>query len=282
MRGGRPRLRYLLTALVPLLLHPLAQAETPQASLRAGFHLPVIGVIIDDLGYSLGRGRRALNLPGPLAYSVLPHTPHGRHLANLAHRHHKEVLLHLPMEPEGSENMGPGGLQVDMDRQLFLSMVRANLRAIPHAIGVNNHMGSLLTASAPHMEWLMDEIRSQGGLFFVDSLTSHRSVAAHTASRSRVPNLQRDVFLDHRRDLAAIEGQFARLLRVARRQGGALAIGHPYPETLEVLEYWLPRLRELGVQLVAVSDLIHLKERRLHTWQASLSPSPQGAKNSKP
>ena len=276
--------RHLTTALVSLLFLPLpfVKADPMEASQRAGFHLPAIGIIIDDLGYNLPRGRRALRLQGPLALSLLPHTPFASHLARLAHRRHKEVLLHLPMEPRGHEDMGPGGLTLGMGHDEFLAAVRDDMRAIPGFIGVNNHMGSLLTTSSTHMQWLMAAIRDQQGLFFVDSLTTANSVAAETAQRSDVPHLKRDVFLDNERNLAAIEGQFAHLLHVARHQGGALAIGHPYPETFEVLEYWLPRLRSLGVQLVAVSDLVHLKRRRLHTWQASLSPSPPDAKSLKP
>jgi hypothetical protein len=237
----------------------------------AGGDIPAIAIIIDDLGNGYERDKRAVLLPGNLSYAFLPHTPYTAELAELAYRLHKDILLHLPMQATAAESLGPGALTLDMSARQLRQTFLASLASVPHAIGVNNHMGSLLTQHPGHMQWLMQAIAESGDLFFVDSFTAPKSVAYKIATENRIPNVKRNVFLDSDRSSTAIRQQFYRLLAVARKNGIALAIGHPYPETLAVLETLLPTLTERGVRLVPVSQLIYLENQRIRTWRASLS-----------
>ncbi len=263
----RRRLALLLAAL--LVPFGWAQAEGE----------PVISIIIDDIGGRHDAGLRAIELPGPVAYAFLPYTPYAVELAELAHRKGKEVMLHLPMQTEVSRPLGPGGVTLDMDRARFERIVEHGLAAVPHVVGVNNHMGSLLTRHPGHMAWLMD-ILKQHELFFIDSRTSAKTVAELIAREHEVPVMRRHVFLDHDPSEAAVLAQFQRLVAVARRQGYAIAIGHPYPSTLRVLEDQLPRLKEHGVELIPVAQMIDAqqeKEQRL--WPESSFRLPTAAKN---
>jgi hypothetical protein len=232
----------------------------PQATAQSN---PRIAIIIDDLGYQFEAGQRAINLPGPIAYAILPETPRGRSLAEAAHDKGKEVLLHLPLESIGY--LGPeepGSITLDMSRSAFHDTFGAALASVPHAIGVSSHRGSLLTRHPGHMEWLMEEIRARDGLFFIDSYTTHESVALQLAAEVGVTAVKRDVFLDNDRTPGALAREFQRLIKLARQQGVAVAIGHPYPETLEFLER---ELRELDddVELTPVSEVMHgLVQRR--------------------
>ena len=130
------------------------------------------------------------------------------------------------------------------------------LESVPHVIGVNGHRGSLLTRHPGHMQWLMEEIRAREPLFFVDSYTHHGSVALQIAVENGVVAMKRDVFLDPDPSPEAVAREFERLKVLARQRGHALAIGHPYPVTLELLERELPRLAEEGFELVRVSELL--------------------------
>ena len=218
---------------------------------------PRIALIIDDLGYRYSDGLRATKLPGPVACAVLPATPRGEMLARTAHAHGKEVFLHLPLqanEEDGPDE--PGDLVLDMSRGQFADAFERHLASVPYAIGVNTHRGSLLTRHPGHMGWLMDEINSHKGLIFVDSYTTPDSVAMQLAGESGVPALRRDVFLDDRLDEEDILREFEKLKAVASRRGFALGIGHPYAETLAVLERELPRLAAQGYELVPVSALL--------------------------
>lgn len=240
---------------------------------------PTIAIIIDDLGDTLKTGRQAVNLPFPLTYSFLPQSRHTAFLAKLASSFDKEIMLHLPMEPIGNEPMGPGGLQVGMDRASFLDVLRHNMQSVPNFIGINNHMGSRLTSNAVSMKWLMEELHVYEDLYFVDSFTSVNSIAHLTAVKNNVPSITRDVFLDHNKDFADLDYHFERLIVLAKRKGFALAIAHPHPQSLRFLARKLPLLESRGIQLVPVSQLIELKKRRDILWRASLSPSPRAAKN---
>ena len=264
--------RWLMTC--ALLCAPLWADSAPPPQINAH-----ISIIIDDLGYRYRNSLRAVHSPWPLPCSFLPHSPHADALARQAWLLNKDVMVHLPMEADNGKAIGPGGLYNNMSREAFEKTVMESIRAVPHAIGVNNHMGSLLTRNHTAMDWLMQQLANQLKLFFVDSRTTQQSQAMLHANLNGVLNTGRDIFLDHVVEVAAIRQQFKQLIWQAQRHGTALAIGHPHPETLDILDQELPGLARMGVKLVPVSQLIlHRSERRL-AWQTSSSPLPRDAKN---
>lgn len=254
--------RLILTAICMLGLP--AMADVP-------VEIPRIAIIIDDLGYGLAAGERAVSLPGPVAYAVLPATPRGRVLAEKAHANGKEVLLHLPLQSAlHEETSEPGGLLLDMTRGQFASTFSESFESVPHIVGINSHRGSLLTRHPGHMAWLMEEIQRHGQLFFVDSYTTHESIALRLAREAGVPAVRRDVFLDPDRAPGTLEREFARLKKLARLRGFAVGIGHPYPQTLTLLEDELPKLADEGFQLVSISRYVELKSAGTTSAQASV------------
>jgi len=242
---------------------------------------PRLAVVIDDLGNRWARDVRAVALPGVYTFALLPHTPYAHALAQRIRAQGKEVLLHLPMEPHGEQRPGPGALWVHQTRPRLLATLRADLAALPFVSGVSNHMGSRLTESPRAMAWVMAELARRPGLYFLDSRTSAASRAYTAARRVGLPALGRDVFLDHERDPEAVRRQLMRAVALARARGHAVAIGHPYAVTLEVLEYWLPRLAR-QVRLVPARVLAFQRVRSPRPWPTSSSPSPKDAKSWKP
>jgi hypothetical protein len=217
---------------------------------------PRIAIIIDDLGYHLAAGQRAVNLPGPVACAVLPQTPRAAILAEAAYARGKDVLLHLPLQSVGPGTTEPGVIVLDMNRGEFARSFATSFASVPHAVGVSNHRGSLLTQHPGHMAWLMEEIEAQGNLFFVDSYTTHRSIALSLAQETGVPALRRDVFLDPDRSRETLQREFERLKALSRQQGMAVGIGHPYASTLEFLEVELPKLADDGYELVGIGQYL--------------------------
>ena len=219
---------------------------------------PRIAIIIDDLGYHLINGRRAIGLPGAVTFSFLPGAPRARLLAIHAHQHGKEVLLHLPLQAYSSDGRTePSEIGIDMSRERLGIVFNEALQSVPHVTGINSHRGSLMTRHPGHMQWLMEEISDHDHLFFIDSYTHHESVALQIALEAGVDAAKRDVFLDPDRSPEAVAREFARVKELARKRGHAVAIGHPYPVTLDLLERELPRLREEGFELVNVSELVN-------------------------
>ncbi len=218
---------------------------------------PKIAIIIDDLGYRYDAGLRAIDLPGPITFAILPDTPRAKVLAAKAHSKGKEILLHLPLQADAKETAADhGALRLDMSRQQFNAAFDKSLRAVPYAVGVNNHRGSLLTRHPGSMSWLMQEISARDNLFFVDSYTTHESVALLIAAEIGVDARKRDVFLDPDQDPATVAREFERMKRLARKRGSVIAIGHPYDGTLALLEKQLPQLAADGFELVTVSELV--------------------------
>ncbi|NNC56190.1 MAG: divergent polysaccharide deacetylase family protein [Woeseiaceae bacterium] len=218
---------------------------------------PRIAIIIDDLGYQLDAGRRAIALPGPIALAVLPGTPRAAELARWAHDSGKEVLLHLPLQANSDDKHDePVGIDLDMSREKVSATFAMALNSVPHVVGVNGHRGSLLTRHPGHMSWLMEEISAHKDLFFVDSYTTANSVAMQFAAEAGVDAARRDVFLDPDRSPETVKRQFERMKRLAIKRGFVVAIGHPYQATLELLERELPKLRDQGIELVSISELV--------------------------
>jgi len=238
--------------------------------------LPAISIIIDDLGYRRLDGLRALELPGPVAYAFLPHTPYASRLAGIAFQLDKEVLLHVPMESELDKALGPGALLNNMPRLEMRAVLDAGLAAVPHVSGINNHMGSALTQQPQAMGWVMEWMSNNGGLYFVDSLTTSKSVALRSANDAGLQATGRDVFLDDSADPRKIRMQFSRLIALALENGTGLAIGHPYPETLSVLRRVLLKPSYYGVQLVSVKELIAKRQKASQRLSTTLQPSPHG------
>lgn len=214
-----------------------------------------LAIIIDDIGYNLALGKRTADLQGDFTLAVLPFTPHGIELAQRAHERGKEIMLHAPMSNRHNYPLGRGGLLSGMQRAEFLTVLSQNLANIPHIQGVNNHMGSQLTEQAEPMRWLMEELKLRG-LYFVDSRTSAQTQALMMAEKIHLPSRKRDVFLDDERTRSNIQYQLLRALKLAQQQGSAIAIGHPYPETLAELEQLQPLLNQYQVQLVKTSQLM--------------------------
>ncbi|WP_150304747.1 divergent polysaccharide deacetylase family protein [Pseudomonas saliphila] len=230
---------------------PALASESAEASDR-----PTLGIIIDDLGHNYSRGRRVIDMPAPVTLAILPHTAVAARLAKEANAAGRIAILHLPMQNGANLSPGPGALFADMDRETFSATLRGNLDDFGPIVGVNNHMGSLLTTLRPQMNWLMEELRGRD-LFFVDSRTSAQTQAAVAAQEHGVAHVSRNVFLDNELTPQALQSAFDRALVEARTNGVAVLIGHPHEQTLAFLEQVLPGLEQReGVQVVAIGELV--------------------------
>ena len=217
---------------------------------------PRVAVIFDDAGYSLRTAREVMALPRPVTISVLPGLPFSTPIAEEAAGRGVQVILHLPVQPDNAAlDLGPGGITVDMTDDAIARTVASDFAAVPGAVGTNNHMGSRGTADPRVMRAILGVVKARR-LFFVDSLTSPRSVAAGTAREMGVPTAVRAVFLDNQDDDTYVRAQFHALIRVAQTRGQAIAIGHVGKVTARVLREMLPEFDEAGIRFVPASALV--------------------------
>ena len=242
MDGRRTQSIQLITPL------PHAPAASP-ATAR-----PQLAIVIDDLGNDRAQADSLFKIAYPLTISVLPHEANSGEIAEEAHRRGYQVMLHLPIASNAGDRdeaieLYPGMASAEVENT-FAGM----LDTVPYAAGVNNHEGSLGTADQKLMDELMPLLH-QRNLFFIDSRTTVATVAETAAHAAGVAAARRNVFLDDEQAVPAIRKQFVLAIRDAREKGSALAIGHPHPETLEVLNEMLPEAERQGVRLVFASDL---------------------------
>ena len=235
--------------------HRAAQAAPSDSPAKP--HKAYLSLIIDDLGQNLPRDRRVLALPGPVTTAIMPDTPHAAEFAREAYRAGKIVILHMPMDPA----TGPFAWHPELPIEELKKRLDAAFKAVPYTSGINNHMGSRMTAQRPAMAWLMADLQ-QRHKFFVDSRTSASTVAAAEAQKIGLASVSRDVFLDDERTEAAIAAQLESAIVLAQKHGSAVIIGHPYPQTLAVLQRELPRLKARGIEWIDIRQMIGVRSNR--------------------
>jgi polysaccharide deacetylase 2 family uncharacterized protein YibQ len=240
---------------------PLAKIDIPKSipkpkPLPPG-KLPQVALIIDDLGYDKKMAEKFLGLDINLTFSILPHSPFQNKIARMASSKGLEIMLHLPMEPEEypGVNPGPGSLLSSMTPDELIDQLEKNLNTMPGVKGVNNHMGSKLTAESAQMYQVFSVLKHRG-LFFIDSRTTSDSLAKPSARLFQVPFAQRDVFIDHYPKSDFIRKQIKELIRIAKLNGEAVGILHPHSTTYRILQEMLPELQD-QVQLVPASKIVH-------------------------
>jgi polysaccharide deacetylase 2 family uncharacterized protein YibQ len=217
---------------------------------------PLVAIIVDDLGYDLNLAKCFIEMDGPFTFSMLPQGPFTRKIVAEAHARGHEIMLHLPMEPLEYPQVspGPGALLVEMTPDELLAQLDADLMAIPHLKGVNNHMGSRLSAQAPQMRQIFSRLKARG-LYYVDSRTTKETVGRPAAERLHLPFAERDIFIDHYQDVDFIRKQLRQLVKRAHAQGVAIGIAHPHPLTIELMRSALPELKD-QVTLVPASRVV--------------------------
>lgn len=248
--GGSASIADPLSGASPLALNALP-SDAPDS-------WPVVAIVIDDMGLDRGRSQRVLNLPGPLTVSYLTYADGLPGQVDAADAAGHEVMAHIPMEPTGNADPGPGALVSDATAAELRARLDAYLNGWSGYVGVNNHMGSKLTSDPAAMQVVMSELKSRG-LMWLDSRTDAGTVGEAIAETYGVPHIGRDVFLDNEDDEAAITAQLAKVEIIARQQGYAVAIGHPRDATVAALSKWLPTLEDKGIAIVPVTEVLRRK-----------------------
>ena len=220
---------------------------------------PRVAIIIDDIGYDRQLLRRFLALDIPLTFSVLPQSPFYKSSVKAIRNRGREFMLHQPMQPVEYPEVdpGPGALLSAMSPDDLIAQLNRNLDALPGVRGVNNHMGSRLTADSTRMYQVFSVLKERR-LYFVDSRSTVATVCRPSARMFRVPFAERDIFLDHFQEAGFIRKQFKALVNEANKHGQAVAIGHPYPVTIDIFEEVLPTLKQ-QVTLVSASEIVRVE-----------------------
>ena len=233
-----------------------SQATSDKKNIARSLLRPRIAIVIDDLGPNRMLTERAISLPDSISLAFLPHPQTSAALATRAIEEGHETLIHMPMEPlDSSVNPGPGALLLSMTFKEVLQQLRLAFTQVPGAIGLNNHMGSKFTQDEDAMATLMVELKARD-MIFLDSRTTPATKGHIIAKKRKVKSISRNIFLDNDRSKIAIRKQLFLAEKFAQKNGVAVVIGHPYPETFLVLEEWIPDAVMRGFILVQISTIV--------------------------
>ncbi|MEM9494449.1 MAG: divergent polysaccharide deacetylase family protein [Pseudomonadota bacterium] len=257
-------------------LERLPAPRTPVAPLepsRSAPQKPKIIIVFDDMGIDKYAFERILALPGPITLSFLPYALDVNAMAERIRRNGGEIMLHLPMEPLGRADPGPRALKTGVSRTDFLRDLEWNLSRIDGVVGVNNHMGSRLTADEEAMKTTLAAI-DRRGLFFLDSLTTGASAVRSAGATVGADVLVRDIFLDADLGKEAVYQQLKALEEIARKTGYAVAIAHPRADTIDVIGPWLTSAPMRGFELAPISTLLDIERNRQAQMTAAATAPP--------
>lgn len=235
-------------------------------------HAGKLSIVIDDFGYRPMQENQVLQMPATISVAVLPNAPHAHEMATKAHQRGHEVLIHLPMAPLSKQPLEKDTLRPDMSSAEIERIIREAVADVPYAVGLNNHMGSAMTSSLAGMQKVM-QVLNHYNFYFLDSMTIGNSQSTRAADGTSVKVIKRRVFLDDTQNEADIRKQFTRAVRLAQRDGSAIAIGHPHPTTVRVLQQMLPTL-PADITLVRPSQLLNEPQSSSHKPLPAEKPFP--------
>jgi polysaccharide deacetylase 2 family uncharacterized protein YibQ len=235
----------------------LANRQKVTAIQQKSFPKGSLAIVVDDMGSSMKEVQDLTAINLPLTFAIIPGLPKAKAVAEYAHAKGRDVIIHIPMEPQGypAQRVEANALLMSNSALEIESRIRDFIREIPFVIGANNHMGSRFTESEVQMKPVIATLK-ENGLFFIDSRTSSKSVGQKIASGMGVRTASRSVFLDNEQSVEAVKRELVSAARIAGKKGGAIAICHPHPVTIKVLRETMPRLAEEGIVFVNAAQLL--------------------------
>lgn len=218
-----------------------------------------VAIVIDDLGNNMKGTEEILSLQIPITVAVMPFLPTTKKDARLAHKNGHEVILHLPMEPISGKKswLGPGAITTELSDKEIRKRVQDAIDEVPYAVGMNNHMGSKVTADKRVMRIIL-EVCKERNLYYLDSKTTGKSVVANLAKELQVPYLENELFFDEQYTIQHIIKQANLLMSRIEQDNEIIAIGHvgiAGEKTASVLKQYVP-LVEKKADPVTLSELL--------------------------
>lgn len=217
--------------------------------------VPSIAIIVDDFGYKKEIINLFLKMNYSLTFSILPSEIYSLYASKKAKDLGIETMLHLPMESvKPNQNPGKYAIMSNMDEKGIRELVRKNINAVPNIKGVNNHMGSKITADEKIMRIVLEEIKKKD-LYFIDSRTTKDTKAQKIATELGVRTNKNYLFLDNEMSVEYIKDRIKKLISICLKNGESIGICHPHYNTVLAIQESFPLFESSGVRLVYASQL---------------------------
>lgn len=234
---------------------PVSNGETGLPGIEKGQYSGKLAIVIDDCGYALDPVRTLVSLPVPMSFAVIPFKPNSSAALSIIKNGGRTAMLHLPMEPVEGGSSESCSVKVGMTAEQIQNFVQEAIDSLPGIAGVNNHQGSKATAHGPTILVALKTIQ-KNGLFFVDSRTNSATVAEKKAQQLGIPTGHNSLFLDNSSNIADIQKQIARAIKLADRYGSLIVICHARENTVEAWQRSVSAVKASGITLVPVRELL--------------------------
>lgn len=245
--------------------HTLSENNDFSLPANSSINNPKLAIIIDDFGLNRSGIEDMMTIKRHMTFAIMPFLRYSKQDAATAHSKGYEVIVHLPMQSQKVDNpgwLGPKPIKVNISDKEVEKIVVDSFNAIPYSSGVNIHMGALASGNKRIVTDVMKVVKKKG-LYFVDSVTSHRTICRSVAKSIGVRFTERDVFLEgtsENKTKAYIKKQLEKAGNIALKNGYSVAIGHVGSAggkvTVQAIKEMIPQLEGKGIKLVYISELL--------------------------
>ena len=213
--------------------------------------------VLDDAGVSIEQVEPYINFVGKVTFAILPFLKHTTLVVDILQQNNIPYILHMPMQPIGSEDPGNYALKVSYNANRVSELIHRNLQSVAGSIGFNNHMGSLATSDKKLMYTVL-KVAKQKNIFFLDSRTSATTVAEEVAQDLGMNIIVRDIFIDNDNNVEYIKKQIKKGMTLAKQKGFAVLIGHATKiNTFTAISTMYPLIKKDGGELAGLDTFFH-------------------------
>jgi len=221
-----------------------------------------LAIIVDDFGYNKeALIKEFMTLDKSITFSIIPGLTASQKVMQKAYNQNRESMIHIPMEPISYPENDPGNnaIFVDYSEEEIQDLMQDYIKELPLCVGANNHMGSLATKYDYIMRPVLRELH-KNDLFFVDSKTTTKTVAAKLATEVGINVEENNLFMDNSYSAGRVLRVTKKILNYAKTHDDLIAITHFRKSSLEELKKILKNLEGKNIKLTPISEIVRPKD----------------------
>ena len=194
---------------------------------------PKLAIIMDDISTN-AQASELKKLSIKVTPSIFPPEKQHPKTAELA-KEFSVYMVHLPLQALNYTNEKANTLRTGDSKEKISQRIKDIKKDFKGVKYINNHTGSGFTSDFKSTLALLAELKNSE-IYFIDSLTTNKSTVLDASKKLGLKYAYRDVFLDNEQNVSKILKMINNAVAVAKKDGVAIAICHPYKSTFEALK----------------------------------------------
>ena len=210
-----------------------ANSHSKRKSHKAPNGGPKLAIIMDDISTN-AHVSELKKLSIKVTPSIFPPEKEHPKSAELA-KEFSVYMVHLPLQALNYTNEKANTLRTGDSKEKISQRIKDIKNDFKGVKYINNHTGSDFTSDFKSTLALLAELKNSE-IYFIDSLTTNKSTVLDASKKLGLKYAYRDVFLDNEQNVSKILKMINKAVAVAKKDGVAIAICHPYKSTFEALK----------------------------------------------